>query len=199
MFYVLAGLAAGFLHVLSGPDHLAAVAPLAADGRGRGWLAGLTWGVGHTSGVWLVAAVALGARGILPVEALSSWSERLVGAVLIWIGVWGFLRVISGRARAHGHEGGAHTHAAFSVGVLHGLAGSSHFLGVLPALAAPSNTEAALYVIAFGSGSIAAMAGFAWAVEAVTARWDGGERAWRWSLSGLSSAAIAVGVFWLVG
>ncbi|MGK7346143.1 MAG: High-affinity nickel transporter [Candidatus Nitrospinota bacterium M3_3B_026] len=198
MFYTLAGLAAGLVHVLSGPDHLAAVAPLATEGRRRGWLAGLTWGIGHTGGVWLVAALALAMRGALPVEALSSWGERLVGAVLMWIGVWGFLRVFSGRARAHGHEKGVHTHAAFGVGTLHGIAGSSHFLGVLPALAAPSNMEAVLYVIAFGAGSIAAMAGFAWAVEAVTARWSGAERAYRWSLSGLSSAAIAVGVFWLV-
>ena len=29
-----AGLAAGLLHVFSGPDHLAAVAPLVADGSG---------------------------------------------------------------------------------------------------------------------------------------------------------------------
>jgi len=43
----LAGLAAGLIHVLSGPDHLAAVAPL-AGGRGRAWRAGFLWGLGHS-------------------------------------------------------------------------------------------------------------------------------------------------------
>ena len=42
----LSGLIAGMVHVLAGPDHLAAVAPLAAgSGAGR-WRAGFTWGGG---------------------------------------------------------------------------------------------------------------------------------------------------------
>jgi hypothetical protein len=35
----LAGTLAGFVHVLSGPDHLAALAPLASDGDRRPWRA----------------------------------------------------------------------------------------------------------------------------------------------------------------
>ena len=31
----------------------------------------------------------------------------------------------------------SHAHASFCLGVLHGVAGSSHFFGVLPALALP--------------------------------------------------------------
>ena len=55
MFALLAGFAAGLLHVFSGPDHLAAVAPLASN-RARGqWLTGLQWGIGHTMGVLLIA------------------------------------------------------------------------------------------------------------------------------------------------
>ena len=53
---VVAGLAAGALHVWSGPDHLAAVAPLAVRGRRRSWAVGMRWGIGHSAGV---AAVAL--------------------------------------------------------------------------------------------------------------------------------------------
>ena len=37
MTLVLAGLMAGFVHVLSGPDHLAAIAPYAVDGKSRAW------------------------------------------------------------------------------------------------------------------------------------------------------------------
>src|SRR5688572_3654911 len=62
---LLAGLAAGLIHVLSGPDHLAAVAPL-AGGRGRSWRAGFLWGLGHSGGVLAVGLLALGLRGALP-------------------------------------------------------------------------------------------------------------------------------------
>ena len=53
----LAGLTAGLIHVLSGPDHLAAVAPLAND-RSRAWRTGFLWGLGHSGGVFAVALLA---------------------------------------------------------------------------------------------------------------------------------------------
>jgi len=64
---VLTGLLAGAFHVLSGPDHLAAVAPLALSSEGRhAWREGWRWGLGHTAGVIVVALVALALRGLLP-------------------------------------------------------------------------------------------------------------------------------------
>lgn len=50
MLTLLAGLVAGILHVLTGPDHLATVGTLAIEERWRSWVTGLVWGVGHTSG-----------------------------------------------------------------------------------------------------------------------------------------------------
>lgn len=218
----LAGFAAGLVHVLSGPDHLAAVAPLTVESERKPWLAGFSWGAGHTGGVWFVGAMALLMRGALPVEALSSWSERLVGVVLVGIGVWGLKKAVSGAAHMHFHEhdgerhahfhlhhpatphfsmsAHSHTHTAFAVGTLHGLAGSSHFLGVLPALALPSNTAALLYIVSFGVGSVIAMSVFSWVIGAAVTRWKGNEeKAYRWSLTGFSTAAILVGAFWLTG
>ncbi|MFQ5600612.1 MAG: nickel transporter, partial [Candidatus Krumholzibacteriia bacterium] len=157
---VLAGFLAGGIHVLTGPDHLAAVAPLAAAERRRIWRAGLQWGLGHTGGVWGVAALALLTRGLLPVQLLSSWSERFVGVALIGLGLWALRRALASRVHVHEHEhdgvhhrhvhvhrhtshhderSHAHAHAALAFGVLHGAAGSSHFLGVLPALALPTH------------------------------------------------------------
>ena len=57
MLTALTGALAGSFHVLAGPDHLAAVAPLALDRKSRGWMAGWTWGVGHATGVVVVAAL----------------------------------------------------------------------------------------------------------------------------------------------
>ena len=220
----LSGLVAGLVHVLSGPDHLAAVAPLAADTERRAWLAGLDWGFGHTGGVLLVGIFALLLRELLPIEALSSWGERLVGVVLIGIGLWGFRRALGLRvhvhAHAHGgvrhehvhvHAGGAghadapsaalphsHTHAAFAVGVLHGLAGSSHLLGILPALAFATRAESVAYLVAFGLATIFAMTAFAGAMGLIAGRArSGGAGFYRHLLYGCSAAAILVGGVWL--
>jgi len=153
---LLAGLTAGLIHVLSGPDHLAAVAPLTGGRRTAAWRAGFLWGLGHSGGVLAVGLLALALRGALPIDALSSWSERIVGVALVGIGLWGFTRVLRGPIHSH-----LHVRAAAAVGVLHGVAGSSHFLGVLPALALPSATASLGYLSGFALGTVAAMSGFA--------------------------------------
>ena len=102
----ITGALAGFFHVLAGPDHLAAVGPLAIEGRRRGWLAGWTWGIGHASGVVVVAALAVLLRDLLPpIDTISAWSERIVGAALIGVGFWALRR--SGRVRPAPHVHGA--------------------------------------------------------------------------------------------
>ena len=44
MIVALTGIVAGIVHVLTGPDHLAAVAPLAVRRPKRAWLPGVRWG-----------------------------------------------------------------------------------------------------------------------------------------------------------
>jgi hypothetical protein len=188
----LAGLTAGLIHVLSGPDHLAAVAPLASD-RGRAWRAGFLWGLGHSGGVLVVALLALALRGALPLEALSSWSERLVGVALVGIGLWGFTRVVRGPIHSH-----VHVRAAAAVGVLHGVAGSSHFLGVLPALALPNVAASFGYLAGFALGTVAGMSGFAGGIG-LFAGGDDAPRQRRWLLSASSAMAIVVGLVWIRG
>jgi hypothetical protein len=215
MLTLFTGAFAGFIHVLAGPDHLAAVAPLAADERGHGWRTGWTWGVGHSSGVVVVALLAVLLRDLLPIDTLSAWSERVVGAALIGIGLWALRRSLRIAPAAHAHDGVAHdhvhvrrgprwirrmghAHASFCMGVLHGVAGSSHFLGVLPALALPTRMAAVTYIAAFGVGTIAAMTLFAAAVGTTTARTRSGAVAHRALLATASVAAVAVGGWWLV-
>ena len=97
MTLALAGLIAGFLHVLSGPDHLAAMAPYAVQGQRRAWRTGVRWGLGHTAGVLGVGLLALMFRDALHVEALSAWGERCVGFVLIGVGIWGMRAALAAR------------------------------------------------------------------------------------------------------
>ena len=192
MFAFFAGLAAGLLHVFSGPDHLAAVAPLAADtGRGR-WRTGLQWGVGHTFGVLLIASLLLFVREQLPLEAISAHSERLVGVALILVGGWGVWKASRPGLKPHSHAG-----ASFGMGALHGLAGSSHLFGVLPALAFATRIEAGLYLAGFGGGAIIGMTAFSAVMGLLSSRLS--QRHSSGLLYASSAAALVIGGFWLVG
>ena len=198
----LAGLSAGIIHALSGPDHLSAVAPLVINERSRRWRMGLFWGLGHSLGVWLIGLIALLLRGFLPLDALSSWSERLVGVVLIGVGLWGLRRAFVARLpTAHVHEvpKGRPGRAAVMIGGLHGLAGSSHIIGLLPALALPSRGASLAYVVGFGLGAVIGMTAFSSAFGLVAARVTGrGLRAYQALLASFSFAAILIGGYWLV-
>ena len=225
MISLLSGAVAGVTHVLSGPDHLAAVAPLAVERRGRAWTTGVRWGLGHACAVILVGILCLWLRGLLPLELLSSWAERFVGIGLIGIGLWGTGKALSKHVHAHehAHDGHrhvhihlhshrtahrrgsgeakphAHAHAAFALGALHGLAGSSHFFGLLPALAFPTTTQAVGYLSAYGLGTIAAMAGFSWVINWVGKAFSfRAAAAYRMLLLGVSLSAICLGGVWLV-
>jgi hypothetical protein len=115
----LAGTVAGLLHVVSGPDHLVAVAPLAIRRPALGARVGLAWGLGHATGVLVLGLLGVAARSVLPVNKLSSWSEVLVGGALIGIGFWALWQsrkmVLHRHAHAHHEQDGevaalAHEH-----------------------------------------------------------------------------------------
>jgi hypothetical protein len=217
MLTVFTGAAAGLFHVLSGPDHLAAVAPLAADERKRGWLAGCTWGIGHASGVVVVAVLAVLLREMLPaIDLISTWGERVVGAALIGIGLWALRRSLRIEESPHSHgrvshnhlhvQAGpawmrrlGHAHASFCMGVLHGIAGSSHFFGVLPALALPSGGAALMYIGAFGIGTVAAMTAFAAAIGLLGIHLGPKPRLHRAMMTVAAALAMLVGGVWLIG
>ncbi len=216
---LLAGLAAGFLHVWSGPDHLAALAPLSAGMKTRAWKGGLQWGMGHSAGVALIGLAAILLRGLLPAGMISGWGERLVGLILIGIGLWGFHRSVVIRLHVHPHEHDGyrhmhvhfhfrphdreqkaphvHFHAALGIGVLHGLAGSSHLLGVLPAMAFPTLAQSVCLIIAFASGTILAMVAFT-ALLGFIGKKIMKPVIYQGMMAFFSLAAIAVGSIWLL-
>ena len=215
----VAGLIAGVIHVFAGPDHLAALAPLSLQARRRAWSVGMRWGFGHSAGVLVVAAVAFALRSVVRLESFEGWGERLVGATLIVLGLWGLRSLWKNRLHAHPHEhdgaqhvhfhvhGGeghqrpeahVHTHAAFLVGTLHGLAGTSHLLGVLPSLALPAWRHTASYLATFAAGTIAAMTLFAAVVGFIApARAERGMVFYRWALGVASVLCALVGVAWI--
>jgi ABC-type nickel/cobalt efflux system permease component RcnA len=221
MIVPFSGLIAGTLHVWAGPDHLAAIAPLAVRQPARAWLPGIRWGIGHSAGVALVGLLALLLRDLLPLNLLSSWGERLVGVLLIGIGLWAFHKALQHRVHAHSHEHDGekhvhlhihprstghekntahrHTHAALGIGILHGLAGSSHLLGVLPMLALPTKFQAGLYLAAFALGTILSMATFSSIVGFFARRCAvAGDKIYRGLMGCCATAAVVIGIVWLV-
>jgi hypothetical protein len=81
--------------------------------------------------------------------------------------------------------------------VLHGVAGSSHFFGVLPALALPTAAASFSYIAAFGVGTVAAMTLFAAAIGGLSARGIALPHHRLMTATGI--AAIAVGCVWIAG
>jgi hypothetical protein len=193
---ILSGFLAGSIHVLAGVDHMTAVAPFVMRRPRYAWIIGLIWGMGHASGIIIVFVLALLFKHTLNLHFLSSWSETMVGFMLIGIGLWG-IRSHSKLINQGHSESHFHAHTSFGVGIIHGLAGSSHFLGILPALAFPPSTMI-IYLIGLGFGTLCVMSGFTAMLGILSSRfaWEKGALSRR-LLIGCCSVTTIVGVFWL--
>jgi len=217
------GLAAGALHVVSGVDHLAALLPLSVGQRGKAFGLGARWGLGHSAGVLVIGTLGVLLKQRLDLEAVGSWGERMVGVMLIAIGLLGIRRALRLEVHAHPHEhdgvahahlhlhgpAGAHAvapgagvhqhrHAAFWAGTVHGVAGTAHVLGVLPALALGSAAASGAYLLSFAAGTVLAMGAFAGLVGAGTTRAAGRAPVrLRGILGTAGAAAVLVGLAWL--
>ena len=219
---LLLGLGAGVAHTWSGPDHLAAVVPMAAGGGGRAWRTGLGWSLGHVAGALCVAGAVLALRERLDIDALSLGLERLGGVVLVGIGLWSIRRAMRSRVHTHEHthdgsrhvhihvhgngrahdpvrDAGAdhsHGHVAAGIGLLHGAAGVGHLWAALPALAMPLGA-AVLYLAGFAAGSVAAMTLLSGLIGRWTPRSAGASaRAFRTVGVTAGALAVVVGVWW---
>ena len=141
----------GMLHALDA-DHVIAVTGMASrNSRIRhGVSYGLKWAMGHGMTMMMMGMAVLLFGMVIP-DAFSLWAERIVGAVLVMIGVL-VLRDIrrqhlhlhfhqheDGLRHAHWHkhdhkEHGkthSHKHGPLMVGMLHGIAGSAPLLAML--------------------------------------------------------------------
>jgi len=228
---LLFGFIAAMVHVIAGPDHIAAVGPLAINTKFRPWLIGMSWGIGHLIGMLIIGVLFFFFRELIPVEWISTNSERLVGLMLIVIGFWGIYKMFISRKENHKHvhthndEKGnsfVHTHghdhkseakhshlhdaperqtylAALGIGILHGLAGVSHFISLLPTLAFSNSFDSAMYLIGFGVGTIMAMVLFSFLLGLIAEKSIKLKDSFVFSsISGLVGiSAIFVGFYWI--
>ncbi|GAB4278235.1 MAG: hydantoin utilization protein A [Marinilabiliales bacterium] len=219
---VISGLIMSLVHVISGPDHLAAVLPLAVDTRKKSWLIGLAWGIGHTLGMLIIGLIFILIKDNINIDYISGFGEKLVGFLLIAVGLWIIVKVVKKNqihSHVHRHNGKFHTHehqhddthfhihkstvinnilTAIGIGIIHGVAGFSHLLIILPTLTFDSNTDSYLYLAGFTAGTLVAMISFAFA-----AGWLSDKLSAKVSvfnkiriISGI--LAILVGIWWII-
>ncbi|TYZ51414.1 hypothetical protein PybrP1_012113 [[Pythium] brassicae (nom. inval.)] len=82
------GLLLGVVHVLTGPDHLSALAAMTTSSSWRAFSLGLRWGCGHSLGLLLMAAIFFAAGRSFDLDHVGVYLNYAVGAFMIGLGVW---------------------------------------------------------------------------------------------------------------
>lgn len=203
----------GSVHALEA-DHVTAVTAFAARNPGLRHAVsfGLRWAAGHGIAVLLIGGGLILVQGELP-ETVTDLLERLVGIVLIGLGVWTIRGARRIHAHTHTHADGAthehlhshllraghgHGHGATSVGLVHGAAGAAAAVALVPLASIGSRAGGVLYLVLFGVGTLAGMSLYALFAGFVVGR----TAAFSVRLArGLATVAgivtIVVGVIWL--
>ncbi|XP_029123439.1 chloroplast protein FOR GROWTH AND FERTILITY 2 isoform X2 [Elaeis guineensis] len=158
------GFFAGCLHTLSGPDHLAALAPLSI-GRSKmeSAIVGALWGCGHDAGQVIFGLLFLMLKDRLHIEVIRTWGTRIVGLTLLVIGAVGIreasevptpcIALDNGECDVSiiepldaGTSGRKNLgFATVATGIVHGLQPDALMM-VMPALALPSRLAGAAFL-----------------------------------------------------
>lgn len=169
-------------------DHLAAIGTLASSGNAtpkRLALLGASWGIGHTTTLFLFSLAVIVFGAVLS-DRFAARVEFGVGIMLVVLGATVFYKMWRKKIHfhLHSHEDGkkhfhAHSHfgakiahkddshehehapvlswRAYIIGLIHGAAGSAGLVA-LTAAATQNIVTAMFYVLIFGLGSILGMA-----------------------------------------
>jgi sulfite exporter TauE/SafE len=212
---IIAGIIAAALHVISGPDHLAAVSPIAIETKHKVWRIGFYWGAGHLFGMLVIGLLFISFKEAIPVNSISNYSEQLVAIVLIGIGLWSLYKLFyresihkkskritnevlfnqqQDQKQRKVNNGSA---SSFSIGLLHGFAGIAHFLLLLPVLGFSSQADSALYIIGFAIGTVLAMTLYSMILGALTKLVSNNKLLLNVVRTTGSVFALVIGFYWL--
>ena len=209
---IAAALVLGAQHSF-GPDHLAAVSAFVSRKPSPRHAAGLgaRWALGHSATILLVGGAIILSGLRLPVR-FAPLAERLVGVVLIMVGLSAIWRAWRLHAHLHTHEGTTHFHvhshaaspahdhshgALFGIGMLHGLAGTGALVALIPAFT-DSRLDGLIFLVVFGLGTVISMSLFGASagqlLQMAVARRAPLQRA---ALATAGLASVIVGAWWL--
>lgn len=221
---ITAGLALGFAHAFEA-DHLAAVTTMSADPlrdrAGAPRYAAVLWAAGHAVGLFVLGVAAILLSSAVPLN-LAAWAERLVGPLLILLGVRTMIRsgVFHRHAHRHGaarHEhyhvhlgardhhhgpaggraGGAHT--PLLVGALHGVAGTGGAVIVAASAGFAGAAQGVAFLAIFGVGTVAAMTLYSGAFSLTARLVRRRETLAQGAMLACGCVSAAVGAYLLVG
>lgn len=200
---------ASILHVISGPDHLAAVTPLAIATKKQGWKTGAGWGLGHLMGMLIVGGLFFVFRDLIPLEQISEFSEQIVALVLIGVGFWALYKIKIARNNNNKIKDEDYLnsdlkitkqqlYSSFSIGFLHGLAGIAHFILLLPILALDTYFDALQYLVGFAIGTVFAMTIYSFVIGYVSSYSTKMQSPFFHKFIQLFGAlfAIGIGIYW---
>jgi len=156
------------------PDHIVAISSLISKEKNlkKTTILGAIWGAGHTTTLFLAGIIILTLKITIP-ETIALSLEFLVGLVIIFLGFYVIRDIIEKKKHIHKHthNGRTHTHIhshkgtdqhthyhqSFSVGLIHGLAGSAALM-LLILSTFNSLIIGIIYILLFGIGSMVGMA-----------------------------------------
>jgi len=179
------GLVLGLKHSIE-PDHVVAVSTIVNEYRNpfRAFWVGISWGLGHTTTLFLVGIIIIALRLTIP-ERLALFLEFAVGIMLVALGAQVIYNYWKRKIHQHehGHELDAHRHfhshetgpehspihhvlravgkpflrkKSYFIGTVHGLAGSAA-LTLLVLTYIDSPLVGLTYIAIFGLGSVLSM------------------------------------------
>ena len=179
------GIVLGLRHALD-PDHVVAVSTIVGEYRNplRSFWVGISWGLGHTTTLFLAGIVIIALRLTIP-DGLALLLEFAVGIMLVGLGVQVIYNYWKKKIHqhAHGHEEDAHSHfhshaenpahspehhgvrgvgkpffrkKSYFIGTIQGLAGSAA-LTLLVLASIDSPLVGIGYILLFGLGSVLSM------------------------------------------
>jgi hypothetical protein len=212
----------GAAHALE-VDHMVAVSAFVGGQPrvGTAALFGLRWGLGHAA-VIVLAGGLLAWSGVTVPDSLALWAEGGVGLALVALGVWAWRNARrlhlhapdrhGGHAHLHlhGSEPDAHEHVhrhsvarhhghlSTLMGAIHGLAGTAAVVALIPVTLIPGLRGAIGYLLAFGVGTVAAMALYAAVAALAVGRAASSLSVARGVAFATAAASLVVGIWWVV-
>ena len=207
------GLSAGIIHVVSGADHLVAMAPSSITNPKSALKNGVSWGIGHSSGIIILSILAIFIKDIIPLERFSSFAEFFVGISLLIIGVIAIRNSRNFGIHSHQHEhnnGVTHkhyhyhqnknlhnknSHALTGLGLLHGIAGGSHLVPLIFVITIPDIQGAILYLFSYLLGSLVIMSLFTYLISISTIKI--GRSQLKSLIAFAGGISFSVGLFWI--
>lgn len=171
---------------------------------------GLRWALGH-GGIIVLTGVLFLAAGIVMPE--TPWLDRMVGGVMVALGVWTVWHARHLHAHVHSHNGLAHAHlhshaldpkhehehGPTMLGALHGLAGAAPVVALVQVARFESFTAGIGYLLIFALGTALGMAMYAFIVGLLLSRVAAQSERWLRLLGQATGfGTVMVGLIWIM-